>query len=94
MTDQITIKDLLLRTIIGINDEERRNGLEIALYGDRVLDVGQRHIPDADLLACPHIAVPLADQGPDYQHPETLAQIAAALQHGDMRRRLDVVLGT
>jgi 2-amino-4-hydroxy-6-hydroxymethyldihydropteridine diphosphokinase len=38
MTDQIHIKDLLLRTIIGINDEERRNRqdvlINIILYAD------------------------------------------------------------
>jgi FolB domain-containing protein len=38
MTDQIQIKDLHLRTIIGINDEERRNRqdvlINITLYAD------------------------------------------------------------
>ena len=38
MTDQILIKDLLLRTIIGINPEERRNRqdvlINIVLYAD------------------------------------------------------------
>ncbi len=38
MTDQIQIKDLLLRTIIGINEEERRDRqdvlINIVLYAD------------------------------------------------------------
>ena len=38
MTDEIKIKDLSLRTIIGINDEERRNRqdvlINITLYAD------------------------------------------------------------
>lgn len=38
MTDQIQIKDLMLRTIVGINDEERRNRqdvlINIVLYAD------------------------------------------------------------
>jgi dihydroneopterin aldolase/D-erythro-7,8-dihydroneopterin triphosphate epimerase len=38
MTDQIQIKDLLLRTIIGINEEERRNRqdvlISLVLYTD------------------------------------------------------------
>ncbi len=38
MTDQILIRDLLLRTIIGINDEERRDRqdvlINIVLYAD------------------------------------------------------------
>jgi dihydroneopterin aldolase/D-erythro-7,8-dihydroneopterin triphosphate epimerase len=31
MTDQIQIKDLLLRTIIGINEEERRNRQDVLI---------------------------------------------------------------
>jgi dihydroneopterin aldolase/D-erythro-7,8-dihydroneopterin triphosphate epimerase len=31
MTDEIQIKDLLLRTIIGINDEERRNKQDVLI---------------------------------------------------------------
>jgi D-erythro-7,8-dihydroneopterin triphosphate epimerase len=31
VTDQIEIKDLLLRTIIGINDEERRNKQDVLI---------------------------------------------------------------
>jgi dihydroneopterin aldolase/D-erythro-7,8-dihydroneopterin triphosphate epimerase len=31
MSDQIQIKDLLLRTIIGINDEERRNRQDVII---------------------------------------------------------------
>ena len=38
MTDQIEIKNLLLRTIIGINEEERRNRqdvlINLILYAD------------------------------------------------------------
>ena len=40
MTDQIHIKDLLLRTIIGINDEERRNRQDVLI--NLVLDVDTR----------------------------------------------------
>jgi 2-amino-4-hydroxy-6-hydroxymethyldihydropteridine diphosphokinase len=70
--------------------------LDIVLYDDQVLDVGQRHIPDPDILAYPHIAVPLAELEPDYRHPETgqtLAQIATALPQADVQRRPDIVLG-
>ena len=31
MSDQIQIKDLLLRTIIGINEEERRNRQDVLI---------------------------------------------------------------
>jgi len=56
--------------------------LDIALFGDQVLDVGSRHIPDPDILRYAHVAVPLADLAPDSRHPETgqtLQDIACAL---------------
>lgn len=57
--------------------------LDIALYGDRILDLNGRHIPDPDILRRPFVAVPLADLAPDWVHPEvglTLRRIAAG-QH-------------
>lgn len=67
--------------------------IDISLYDQAVLDMGQRHIPDPEILRFPHIAVPLADLAPDYCHPETgqtLAQIAqrvsAAAGHPLLRR--------
>jgi 2-amino-4-hydroxy-6-hydroxymethyldihydropteridine diphosphokinase len=90
------IEQELGRVWMADKNAPRTIDLDIVLYGEEVLDVGQRHIPDPDLLAYPHIAVPLADLAPDYRHPETgqtLAQIADALPHADVRRRPDVVLG-
>jgi 2-amino-4-hydroxy-6-hydroxymethyldihydropteridine diphosphokinase len=69
--------------------------LDIALFGDQVLDLGQRHIPDPDILKCPHIAVPLADLAPTMRHPETgqtLQEIAQGLPACGLVRRPDVVL--
>ncbi len=69
--------------------------LDIALYGDAVLDLGPRHIPDPDILRYPHIAVPLADLAPDLCHPETgqtLAEIARNLPEAGLRMREDVSL--
>jgi 7,8-dihydro-6-hydroxymethylpterin-pyrophosphokinase len=46
------------------------------------LEVGQRHIPDPDLLQYAHIAVPMADLAPQYVHPETgetLQEVAKGL---------------
>lgn len=57
--------------------------LDIALYGDRVLDdpeTGLR-IPDPDIPGRAHLALPLADLDPDRRHPltgRTLADHAAA----------------
>jgi 2-amino-4-hydroxy-6-hydroxymethyldihydropteridine diphosphokinase len=70
--------------------------LDIALFGDQVLDLGPRHIPDPDILRYPHIAVPLADLAPTMRHPEggrTLQEIAQSLPVGGLVLRPDVVLG-
>jgi 2-amino-4-hydroxy-6-hydroxymethyldihydropteridine diphosphokinase len=69
--------------------------LDISLFNDQVFDVGQRHIPDPEIVKYPHIAVPLADLAPDQRHPETgqtLDQIARGLPAGDLVRRTDIVL--
>lgn len=51
MSDRIQIKDLLLRTIIGINEEERRNRqdvlINITLYADTRTAGGSDDIGDA-----------------------------------------------
>ena len=54
--------------------------LDIAFYGDRVLEVAGKVIPDPDVLRFAHVAVPLADVAGDWIHPQTgqtLAEIAA-----------------
>jgi 2-amino-4-hydroxy-6-hydroxymethyldihydropteridine diphosphokinase len=69
--------------------------LDIALFGDQVLDVGPRHIPDPDISKYPYIAVPLADVAPEQRHPETgqtLQEIAQSLPASGLVRRPDVVL--
>jgi 7,8-dihydro-6-hydroxymethylpterin-pyrophosphokinase len=68
--------------------------LDIALFGQQVLDVGPRHIPDPDIYKYPHIAVPLADLAPQQRHPETgqtLLEIAQGLPARGLVRRPDVV---
>jgi 2-amino-4-hydroxy-6-hydroxymethyldihydropteridine diphosphokinase len=69
--------------------------LDITLFGDEVLDIGHRHIPDPDLLRYPHVAVPMADLAPDYVHPEsgqTLKEIAESISSHNLARRPDVEL--
>ena len=54
--------------------------LDIAFFGDAVLDLDGKHVPDPNVLRYAHIAVPLAAVAPDFAHPETgqtLAAIAA-----------------
>jgi dihydroneopterin aldolase/D-erythro-7,8-dihydroneopterin triphosphate epimerase len=46
MTDQIQVKDLLLRTIIGINDEERANRQDVLI--NLRLDVDMRRAGETD----------------------------------------------
>ncbi len=56
--------------------------LDIALYGDAVLDLEGSQVPDPDIVRYPHVAVPLADVAPAWIHPltgDTLAQIARRL---------------
>jgi 2-amino-4-hydroxy-6-hydroxymethyldihydropteridine diphosphokinase len=69
--------------------------LDITLYGDQVLDLSGRHIPDPDLLAYPHVAVPAADVAPTYRHPETgqtLREIADGMPRDGLLRRTDLWL--
>ncbi len=68
--------------------------LDIALFDTAVLQIGQRAVPDPDILRYAHVAVPLADLAPDYRHPithQTLREIAAALpQSGLVRLELEL----
>jgi 2-amino-4-hydroxy-6-hydroxymethyldihydropteridine diphosphokinase len=69
--------------------------LDIALFGDQVIDDGARQIPDPDILRYPHIAVPLADLAPTRRHQEDgrpLIEIAQSLATDGLARRPDVVL--
>ncbi|MFN3332105.1 MAG: 2-amino-4-hydroxy-6-hydroxymethyldihydropteridine diphosphokinase [Caldilinea sp.] len=54
--------------------------LDIAFYGDRVIEVAGKAIPDPDVLRFAHVAVPLADVAGSWVHPQTgqtLAEIAS-----------------
>ena len=56
--------------------------VDVALYGDAVLDLEGSQIPDPDIVRYPHVAVPLADVAPAWIHPltgDTLDQIAQRL---------------
>ncbi len=69
--------------------------LDISLYGDDVLDLGARHIPDPDILRFSYVARPLADVAPHFRHPETgqtLFEIAHGLQDSGLVPRPDLTL--
>jgi 2-amino-4-hydroxy-6-hydroxymethyldihydropteridine diphosphokinase len=61
--------------------------LDMAFYGDQVIDNEHLHVPDPGIVSYAHLALPLADLAPDFVHPvtgQTLAAIAApfAQQNG------------
>ena len=58
--------------------------LDLALYNREVFELGQRTVPDPDILVRPFVAIPLAEIDPDYVHPvvgTTLQAIAEGLSH-------------
>ncbi len=71
--------------------------IDIMLFNQAVLQLGERHIPSPEVLERPFVAIPLAEIAPDYVHPETeqtLRQIAGRFDPASagMRRRDDVTL--
>ncbi len=91
----LEIEQELGRVRTGDKNAPRTIDLDIALFGDQVLDLGHRHIPDPDLVQYPHIARPLADLAPQLRHPETgqtLLQIAERLFADGLVRRPEVIL--
>jgi 2-amino-4-hydroxy-6-hydroxymethyldihydropteridine diphosphokinase len=89
------IEQELGRLRTGDKNAPRTIDLDIALFGEQVLDVGPRHVPDPDISKYPHIAIPLADLAPQQRHPETgqtLQEIAQGLPASRLVRRPDVVL--
>jgi 2-amino-4-hydroxy-6-hydroxymethyldihydropteridine diphosphokinase len=69
--------------------------LDISLFNDQVMMLGERRIPDPEILEFAHIARPLADLAPAYRHPETgqmLAEIAQGLSHDGLVHRRDIAL--
>jgi 2-amino-4-hydroxy-6-hydroxymethyldihydropteridine diphosphokinase len=69
--------------------------LDIALFGDEILEVDGRQIPDPDCLKFSHIAIPLADLASQHHHPETgqtFLEIAQNLPNKQLNLRSDVNL--
>ncbi len=71
--------------------------LDIALYGDAVIDDPAQGIrlPDPEIIRRAYIALPLADLDPGYIHPEigqTLAEIAARFAGAPGIRRIGLRL--
>jgi len=71
-----------------IRDPENVNAprtidIDVALFNRDILTIGQRTIPDPDILTRAFVAVPLAELDGDYVHPQdgrTLGTIAAGIK--------------
>jgi 2-amino-4-hydroxy-6-hydroxymethyldihydropteridine diphosphokinase len=71
--------------------------IDIMLFDREQLSVGERSIPDREVLERPFVAIPLAEISPGYIHPVTgdsLAEIASRFdpKSWEMRIRTDMIL--
>ena len=71
--------------------------IDIMLFDSEHLRLGDRNIPDKEVLERPFVAIPLAEIAPDYIHPvtgESLAEIASRFNPSSsgMRLRSDLIL--
>ena len=85
-----TIEVTLGRVRTADKSAPRPIDLDIAFYGQAKLTLAGRQIPDPDVARFPHLALPLADIAPTWQHPESgrmLYQIADHLAHSETEIR-------
>lgn len=71
--------------------------IDIMLFNQDVFELDGQHIPDAEVMDRPFVAIPLAEIAPNFRHPETgqtLREIAQRfrLSGGEMQLRADVAL--
>jgi 2-amino-4-hydroxy-6-hydroxymethyldihydropteridine diphosphokinase len=71
--------------------------IDIIFFNDQIMELGQRHIPNPEVLERPFVAIPLAEIAPNYKHPETGQTLNDIVQHfdiggQDMQLRPDVSL--
>ncbi len=69
--------------------------IDLMLFNRQIFNLGQRHIPDPEIVERAFVAIPLAEIAPEYEHPElnqTLAQIAGGFKSNEagMNLRQDV----
>jgi 2-amino-4-hydroxy-6-hydroxymethyldihydropteridine diphosphokinase len=80
-------------------DAPRTIDIDVVLFNRDVLEIGDRRIPDPDVLRRPFVTIPLAELDPDYVHPEngrTLRDIAGRFDPAacGMKLRPEVSLDT
>ena len=71
--------------------------IDIMLFNDEIITLGQRRIPDNEILERAFVALCLAEISPDYIHPDTnqtLEEIAQTFEHSSksMKPRHDIRL--
>jgi 2-amino-4-hydroxy-6-hydroxymethyldihydropteridine diphosphokinase len=91
------VEDGLGRVRVPDRNAPRTIDIDIMLFNHECFRIGQRSIPDPEVLERAFVAIPLAEIAPDYIHPETgetLAEIAARFDPtaSGMHRRLDLHL--
>lgn len=69
--------------------------IDLMLFNRQIFQLGNRHIPDPEIVERPFVAITLAEIAPNYQHPETgqtLSEIARNfdVKPEEMRLRQDV----
>ena len=65
------IEQSLGRLRQGDKNGPRTIDIDIMLFNNQSIMVGQRHIPDNEVLERAFVAIPLAEIAPDYKHPHT-----------------------
>lgn len=94
----IAAVEALLGRVRGVNRNAPRTiDIDIMLFDSEQLRLGDRSIPDQEVLERPFVAIPLAEIAPDYIHPvtgESLAEIASRFNPNSsgMRLRSDLIL--
>jgi 2-amino-4-hydroxy-6-hydroxymethyldihydropteridine diphosphokinase len=91
-----------IETALGRIRSENKNAprtidIDIMFFNHDVLQIGNRHIPDPEVLERAFVAIPMAEIAPDYVHPETGQTLQAIARQFDpmqsgMRRRRDILL--
>lgn len=94
----IAAVEALLGRVRGFDRNAPRTiDIDIMLFDSEQLRLGDRSIPDQEVLERPFVAIPLSEIALDYIHPvtgESLAEIASRFNpnSSDMRLRSDLIL--
>jgi 2-amino-4-hydroxy-6-hydroxymethyldihydropteridine diphosphokinase len=93
----VQIEQSLNRVRTADKNAPRTIDIDIMLFNRDVFSLGQRRVPDPEVLERPFVAIPLAEIAPDYVHPETGQTLGQIAQRFDpvavgMHPRNDMIL--